>query len=89
MGQASTSAVYGLNHTATVTCMLYCNQTGVHRGSSRLTVSNAAVVSLQDDEVDRLERSSRPGGWLGLGRQDVMDSIYGRVDPRPAGEISS
>ncbi|KAF6254870.1 hypothetical protein COO60DRAFT_1641961 [Scenedesmus sp. NREL 46B-D3] len=42
------------------------------------------LAVLQDDEVDRLERSSRPGGWLGLGRQDVMDSMYGRVDPRPA-----
>ncbi|WIA36527.1 hypothetical protein OEZ86_007821 [Tetradesmus obliquus] len=41
------------------------------------------LAVLQDDEVDRLERSSRPGGWLGLGRQEVMEAMYGRADPRP------
>jgi hypothetical protein len=41
---------------------------------------------VQDDEVDRLERSSRPGGWRGLGRQEVMEGMYGKMDPRPAGE---
>jgi hypothetical protein len=60
----------------------------------RYTAAFAAVAHatrlmlnhLQDDEVDRLERSSRPGCWLGLGRQEVMEGMYGRLDPRPAGE---
>lgn len=43
-------------------------------------------VWLQDDEVDRIERSSRPGGWRGLNRQEVMDSMYGKMDPSPAGD---
>jgi len=43
------------------------------------------AIWLQDDEVDRLERSSQPGGWRGLNRDEVMQSMYGRVDPRPTG----
>lgn len=50
--------------------------------------TSLAVAHLyqQDDEVDRLERSSKPGGWRGLNRQEVMDSMYGRIDPSPEGE---
>jgi hypothetical protein len=79
-------------------CHLLSRMTRLTGAAAGLAVSGAAVLMLlllpllllllplQDDEVDRLERSSRPGGWLGLGRQDVMDSMYGRIDPRPAGK---
>lgn len=39
---------------------------------------------LMDGEVERLERASR--AVCGPSRQEVMDSMYGRVDPKPAGE---
>jgi hypothetical protein len=55
--------------------------------SSAIFAAICCTPCNQDDEVDRLERSSKPGGWLGLGRQDVMDSMYGRIDPRPAGAL--
>ena len=42
------------------------------------------MAVLKDDEVDRLERAARPGGYWGLGRAEVMDSMYGRADPAPA-----
>lgn len=37
---------------------------------------------LGDGEVERLERAGR--AVLGPSRDDVMASMYGRVDPRPA-----
>jgi hypothetical protein len=39
-------------------------------------------------KVDRLERASKPGGYWGLSRFEVMDSMYGRMDPKPKGEVS-
>lgn len=36
------------------------------------------IAVMKDDEVDRLERA-------GASRQDVMESMYGRVDPKPQG----
>jgi hypothetical protein len=46
----------------------------------------AAAWPEQDEEVERLERSSRPGGWRGLSRGEVMGAMYGRLDPSPARE---
>ncbi|KAI8475993.1 MAG: hypothetical protein J3K34DRAFT_453232 [Monoraphidium minutum] len=46
------------------------------RGHGRLAV-------LKDDEVDRLERASKPGGCWGLSRAEVLDGMYGRIDPKP------
>jgi hypothetical protein len=37
-------------------------------------------------QVDRLERASKPGGCWGLSRAEVMDSIVGRIDPKPRRE---
>ncbi|KAL4427969.1 hypothetical protein ABPG75_002058 [Micractinium tetrahymenae] len=37
---------------------------------------------LKDDEVDRLERASQAAS--GPGRQEVMESMYGRAEPKPA-----
>eukprot|EP00878_Enallax_costatus_P010420 GHUV01010877.1.p1 GENE.GHUV01010877.1~~GHUV01010877.1.p1 ORF type:complete len:291 (+),score=87.41 GHUV01010877.1:788-1660(+) len=42
------------------------------------------LAVVQDDEVDRIERSSKPGGWRGLHRQEVLESMYGKMDPSPA-----
>lgn len=39
------------------------------------------IAVMKDDEVDRLERA-------GASRQDVMESMYGRVDPKPQGMFS-
>ena len=39
---------------------------------------------LKDDEVDRLERSA--AATSGTSRQDVMESMYGRLSPKPRGE---
>lgn len=41
---------------------------------------------LKDDEVDRLERAGQAAS--GASRQDVMDSMYGRMEPKPRGEKS-
>ena len=49
------------------------------RGHGKLAV-------IKDDEVERLERASKPGGWQGLSRQEVMDSMFGLVEPKPKGE---
>lgn len=40
------------------------------------------LAVLKDDEVDRLERSTT--ATTGLSRQEVMDSMYGKLDPKPA-----
>eukprot|EP00889_Picochlorum_renovo_P001331 jgi/Picre1/28361/NNA_003767.t1 len=40
------------------------------------------IAVMKDDEVDRLERA-------GASRQDVMESMYGRVDPKPQEPIFS
>ncbi|KAF8065598.1 hypothetical protein HT031_003199 [Scenedesmus sp. PABB004] len=46
--------------------------------------AHGKLAALQDDEVERLERAGRPGGWLGLSRDEVLAGLYGRADPRPA-----
>jgi hypothetical protein len=43
--------------------------------------SHGKLAVLKDDEVDRLERASK--ATTGLSRQEVMDSMYGRVEPKP------
>lgn len=40
---------------------------------------------MKDDEVDRLERAGT--AVSGATRQEVMESMYGRVDPKPKGMI--
>ena len=40
---------------------------------------------LKDDEVDRLERASKAA--VGDSREDVMESMYGRLNPKPAGRL--
>lgn len=45
-------------------------------------------TSHQDEEVERIERSGRPGGYLGLSRQEVMEGMYGRMETSPAGACS-
>ena len=39
------------------------------------------MAVMKDDEVDRLERA---GAQSASSRQDVMESMYGRLDPKPA-----
>jgi hypothetical protein len=46
--------------------------------------SHGKVAVLKDDEVDRLERASSAAS--GPSRQDVMDSMYGRLEPKPKGK---
>ncbi len=41
------------------------------------------LAVLKDDEVDRLERAS--AAVTGLSRQDVMESMYNRLEPKPKG----
>ncbi|KAL4532079.1 hypothetical protein Ndes2437B_g02505 [Nannochloris sp. 'desiccata'] len=43
--------------------------------------SHGKLAVLKDDEVDRLERASSAAS--GPSRQDVMDSMYGRLEPKP------
>lgn len=43
------------------------------------------LAVLKDDEVDRLERASQ--AQSGPNRQEVMEAMYGRLDPSPAGEV--
>ena len=38
---------------------------------------------LKDDEVDRLERAA--AAVTGASRQDVMESMYNRLEPKPKG----
>ncbi len=45
--------------------------------------SHGKLAVLKDDEVDRLERASSAAS--GPSRQDVMDSMYGRLEPKPKG----
>lgn len=40
---------------------------------------------MKDDEVDRLERAGT--AVSGATRQEVMESMYGRVDPKPRGMV--
>ncbi|KAK9836491.1 hypothetical protein WJX74_001619 [Apatococcus lobatus] len=44
--------------------------------------SHRKLAVLKDDEVDRLERASKAA--VGDTREDVMDSMYGRLIPKPA-----
>jgi hypothetical protein len=46
---------------------------------------HVALLHMQDEEVDRLERANKPGGYLGFNRLEVMEAMYGRMDPTPAG----
>lgn len=41
------------------------------------------LAVLKDDEVDRLERAAT--ATSGTSRSDVMDSMYGRLEPKPKG----
>ena len=43
--------------------------------------SHGKLAVLKDDEVDRLERAA--GATSGPSREDVMDSMYGRLEPKP------
>ncbi|BDA41536.1 hypothetical protein COCOBI_02-3170 [Coccomyxa sp. Obi] len=45
------------------------------------------LAVLKDNEIDRLERASQ--ACTGPSRQDVMDSMYNRLDPRPKGPLYS
>lgn len=42
------------------------------------------MAVLKDDEVDRLERATQAAS--GPGRHEVMESMYGRLDPKPQGD---
>ena len=48
---------------------------------SRWMRNHGKMAVLKDDEVDRLERASK--ATSGLSRQEVMDSMYGRLEPKP------
>eukprot|EP00951_Prasinocladus_malaysianus_P023140 scaffold195656_cov30-Prasinocladus_malaysianus.AAC.1 len=41
-------------------------------------------AQLKDDEVDRLERASKAA--CGPTREEVMNSMYNRLNPKPIGE---
>lgn len=43
------------------------------------------MAVMKDDEVDRLERAGKAAS--GATRQEVMESMYGRIDPKPKGMI--
>ncbi len=43
--------------------------------------SHGKLAVLKDDEVERLERAAAAAS--GPSRQDVMDSMYGRLEPKP------
>lgn len=44
-------------------------------------------AQLKDDEVDRIERASKAA--CGPSRQEVMDSMYNRLNPKPKGTARS
>lgn len=49
--------------------------------------SHGKQAVLKDDEVDRIERAA--GAACGTQtREEVIQSMYGRVDPKPEGEIA-
>ena len=41
------------------------------------------MAVLKDDEIDRLERAGKAN--TGPNRQEVMESMYCRLDPKPKG----
>ena len=41
------------------------------------------MAQLKDDEVDRIERAAHAA--CGPSRQEVMDSMYNRLNPKPIG----
>lgn len=43
------------------------------------------MAVMKDDEVDRLERAGKAAS--GATRQEVMESMYGRIDPKPKGMV--
>jgi len=45
--------------------------------------SHGKLAVLKDDEVDRLERAAAAAS--GPSREEVMDSMYGRLEPKPKG----
>eukprot|EP00887_Chlorella_sp_A99_P001899 scaffold18.g1899.t1 len=45
--------------------------------------SHGKLAVLKDDEVDRLERAG--AATTGPGREEVMESMYGRLEPKPRG----
>ena len=42
------------------------------------------MAQLKDDEVDRIERAAHAA--CGPSRQEVMDSMYNRLNPKPIGK---
>ena len=54
----------------------------MHKGVCPALPSRKLAV-LKDDEIDRLERAS--AACTGASRQDVMDSMYNRLEPKPKG----
>lgn len=52
---------------------------------SRWMRKHQKLAVLKDDEIDRLERAS--AACTGPSRQEVMDSMYNRLDPRPKGAL--
>lgn len=49
--------------------------------------AHGKIAVLKDDEVDRLERAA--GAASGTSRQEVMESMYGRLEPKPQGPCYS
>lgn len=45
---------------------------------------HAKLAVLKDDEVDRLERAAAAN--TGYTRQEVMESMYNRLEPKPKGK---
>ncbi|GAB4821293.1 hypothetical protein N2152v2_008339 [Parachlorella kessleri] len=48
---------------------------------ARFLRKHGKQAQLKDDEVDRIERASKAAS--GVSRTEVMDSMYGRLDPKP------
>jgi hypothetical protein len=52
--------------------------------SCALILHSGKLAVLKDDEVERLERVSKAACSV-YSRQDIMESMYGRVEPKPIG----
>ena len=50
---------------------------------ARFLRKHGKQAQLKDDEVDRIERASKAAS--GVSRTEVMESMYGRLDPKPKG----
>lgn len=49
--------------------------------------AHGKLAVLKDDEVDRLERAAAAAS--GPSRQEVMESMYGRLEPKPKGNYEA